>query len=353
MQYSNVNEYRTEEELTKLFLVSTVVFRAALFLDWFVSVAAPVSTTSVCREEATNLNIAAQGKTSDYHLKLIIIIKREKQRKSRHQPTLPTWPSWNLADPYQLTWNTFTRGDKTRSWLASVLSFRRSSFLLYLEWSWRRYLSKSSWVWLRAPRLQRGGSEGPSVFAVLLCSRVEAWVLLPDQKPQFWSDHGHGACRRPLLQTHGWCRIKPSHRCPTRWTFRFSRLVLGLPQGSFVASDIEQLKLAIEECKKLILELPEHSERQKDTVVKLIHLRLKLQELKVGIKESLQMFPSCLKTQLNTKVTATIKKMDVHVKHQLSHLNRNISCCLLAQLLLSCFSCDQWLSVRIDVELIT
>ncbi|XP_066541033.1 differentially expressed in FDCP 8 homolog isoform X3 [Hoplias malabaricus] len=52
------------------------------------------------------------------------------------------------------------------------------------------------------------------------------------------------------------------------------------PVGSFVASDIEQLKQAIEECKRLILELPEHSERQKDTVVKLIHLRLKLQELK-------------------------------------------------------------------------
>uniref|UniRef100_A0A8C7HCN4 Differentially expressed in FDCP 8 homolog n=1 Tax=Oncorhynchus kisutch TaxID=8019 RepID=A0A8C7HCN4_ONCKI len=51
------------------------------------------------------------------------------------------------------------------------------------------------------------------------------------------------------------------------------------PVGSFVASDIEQLKMAIEECKRLILELPEHSERQKDTVVKLIHLRLKLQEL--------------------------------------------------------------------------
>ena len=48
-----------------------------------------------------------------------------------------------------------------------------------------------------------------------------------------------------------------------------------------MASDIEQLKQAIEECKRLILELPEHSERQKDTVVKLIHLRLKLQELKV------------------------------------------------------------------------
>ncbi|KAA8595572.1 hypothetical protein FQN60_010863 [Etheostoma spectabile] len=38
------------------------------------------------------------------------------------------------------------------------------------------------------------------------------------------------------------------------------------PMGSLVASDIEQLKMAIEECKKLILELPEHSERQKDTV---------------------------------------------------------------------------------------
>ncbi|XP_056333838.1 differentially expressed in FDCP 8 homolog isoform X2 [Danio aesculapii] len=51
------------------------------------------------------------------------------------------------------------------------------------------------------------------------------------------------------------------------------------PVGLFVASDVEQLKLAIEECKRLILELPEHSEKQKDTVVKLIHLRLKLQEL--------------------------------------------------------------------------
>ncbi|KAI5098491.1 differentially expressed in FDCP 8-like, partial [Silurus meridionalis] len=52
------------------------------------------------------------------------------------------------------------------------------------------------------------------------------------------------------------------------------------PVGSFVASDIEQLEQTIEEYKKQILELPEHSERQKDTVAKLIHLRLKLQELK-------------------------------------------------------------------------
>lgn len=45
-----------------------------------------------------------------------------------------------------------------------------------------------------------------------------------------------------------------------------------------------QLRRAIEECKRVILALPEHSERQKDAVVRLIHLRLKLQELKVGLR---------------------------------------------------------------------
>ncbi|KAM7039955.1 differentially expressed in FDCP 8 homolog isoform 2-T3 [Molossus nigricans] len=53
-----------------------------------------------------------------------------------------------------------------------------------------------------------------------------------------------------------------------------------LLKGLFLASDIQQLQQAIEECKQMILELPEHSERQKDAVVRLIHLRLKLQELK-------------------------------------------------------------------------
>ncbi|XP_072374138.1 differentially expressed in FDCP 8 homolog isoform X2 [Scyliorhinus torazame] len=52
------------------------------------------------------------------------------------------------------------------------------------------------------------------------------------------------------------------------------------PVGSFVALDIENLKHAIDEVKQVILDLPEHSEKQKDAVVKLIHLRLKLQELK-------------------------------------------------------------------------
>jgi hypothetical protein len=53
-------------------------------------------------------------------------------------------------------------------------------------------------------------------------------------------------------------------------------------QGLFLASDVQQLRQAIEECKQVILELPEQSEKQKDAVVRLIHLRLKLQELKVG-----------------------------------------------------------------------
>lgn len=54
-------------------------------------------------------------------------------------------------------------------------------------------------------------------------------------------------------------------------------------QGLILASDVPQLRRAIEECKRVILALPEHSERQKDAVVRLIHLRLKLQELKVGL----------------------------------------------------------------------
>ncbi|XP_064016234.1 differentially expressed in FDCP 8 homolog isoform X1 [Pogoniulus pusillus] len=52
------------------------------------------------------------------------------------------------------------------------------------------------------------------------------------------------------------------------------------PVGLILAQDVGQLCQAIEECKRVILALPEHSERQKDAVVRLIHLRLKLQELK-------------------------------------------------------------------------
>uniref|UniRef100_A0A8V0Y465 Differentially expressed in FDCP 8 homolog n=1 Tax=Gallus gallus TaxID=9031 RepID=A0A8V0Y465_CHICK len=51
------------------------------------------------------------------------------------------------------------------------------------------------------------------------------------------------------------------------------------PVGLILAPDVQQLRRAIEECRRAILALPEHSERQKDAVVRLIHLRLKLQEL--------------------------------------------------------------------------
>lgn len=53
-------------------------------------------------------------------------------------------------------------------------------------------------------------------------------------------------------------------------------------QGLLLASDIQELHQVIKEWKQVILELPEHSEKQKVTVVRLIHLWLKFQELKVG-----------------------------------------------------------------------
>uniref|UniRef100_A0A5F8GYM7 Differentially expressed in FDCP 8 homolog n=1 Tax=Monodelphis domestica TaxID=13616 RepID=A0A5F8GYM7_MONDO len=80
--------------------------------------------------------------------------------------------------------------------------------------------------------------------------------------------------------------LEPPHQEPEfRCTERMMDLGLAedhfsRPVGLFLASDIEQLRQAIEECKQVILELPEHSEKQKDAVVRLIHLRLKLQELK-------------------------------------------------------------------------
>lgn len=40
--------------------------------------------------------------------------------------------------------------------------------------------------------------------------------------------------------------------------------------------------MAIEQCKEIILEAPEKSERRKNLVKKLVKLRLKLQELKVS-----------------------------------------------------------------------
>ncbi|XP_027629259.1 differentially expressed in FDCP 8 homolog isoform X2 [Tupaia chinensis] len=75
--------------------------------------------------------------------------------------------------------------------------------------------------------------------------------------------------------------VEPEFRCPERaMDLGLSEDHFSRPVGLFLASDVQQLQQAIEECKQAILELPEQSERQKDAVVRQIHLRLKLQELK-------------------------------------------------------------------------
>uniref|UniRef100_A0A8D2A1P7 Phorbol-ester/DAG-type domain-containing protein n=1 Tax=Sus scrofa TaxID=9823 RepID=A0A8D2A1P7_PIG len=74
---------------------------------------------------------------------------------------------------------------------------------------------------------------------------------------------------------------EPEFRCPERvMDLGLSEDHFARPVGLFLASDVQQLRQAIQECKEAILELPEHSEKQKDAVVRLVHLRLKLQELK-------------------------------------------------------------------------
>lgn len=73
----------------------------------------------------------------------------------------------------------------------------------------------------------------------------------------------------------------PEFQCPERvMDLGVSEDHFSRPVGLFLASDIQQLRQAIEECKQVILELPEQSDKQKEAVVRLIHLRLKLQELK-------------------------------------------------------------------------
>ena len=46
-------------------------------------------------------------------------------------------------------------------------------------------------------------------------------------------------------------------------------------------SNTEELEMAIETCKDMILDAPQHSDKQKNLVKKLVELRMKLQELKV------------------------------------------------------------------------
>ncbi len=75
--------------------------------------------------------------------------------------------------------------------------------------------------------------------------------------------------------------------------------VINLLQGSFGLSTLEELELAIENCKQLVLQAPSRSDRKKALTHKLIQLRLKLSEAKVGIPGK-----SC-------KTIAVIKKLTI------------------------------------------
>uniref|UniRef100_T1JKT5 Phorbol-ester/DAG-type domain-containing protein n=1 Tax=Strigamia maritima TaxID=126957 RepID=T1JKT5_STRMM len=59
------------------------------------------------------------------------------------------------------------------------------------------------------------------------------------------------------------------------------------PDGHFCMSTMEELEMAIENCKEMILESVEKSEKRKSLIKKLIQLRIKLQETKDGSEVSL------------------------------------------------------------------
>jgi len=67
-----------------------------------------------------------------------------------------------------------------------------------------------------------------------------------------------------------------------------------MPEGHFGLSTTEELEMAIENCKEMILDAPENTEKRKSLVKKLIQLRLKLQEIGEGPEE----IPSDLKVSL-------------------------------------------------------
>ncbi|XP_077864186.1 differentially expressed in FDCP 8 homolog, partial [Saccoglossus kowalevskii] len=57
------------------------------------------------------------------------------------------------------------------------------------------------------------------------------------------------------------------------------------PEGYFGFTRIEELELAIENCKDMVKEAPEHTDKRRELVKKLVQLRMKLQELKEGPEE--------------------------------------------------------------------
>ncbi|GFR70834.1 differentially expressed in FDCP 8-like protein [Elysia marginata] len=70
------------------------------------------------------------------------------------------------------------------------------------------------------------------------------------------------------------------------------------PQGHFGLSGAEELELAIENCKELIRDATPDSEKQKNLVLKLVQLRIKLQE----IKEGAEPLPENMKVILSHKM---------------------------------------------------
>ena len=61
------------------------------------------------------------------------------------------------------------------------------------------------------------------------------------------------------------------------------KAILNSYQGHFGLSTVEELEMAIRNCKVLIFEAAEHSERRKNLVNKLVQLRMRLQEAKVKL----------------------------------------------------------------------
>lgn len=57
------------------------------------------------------------------------------------------------------------------------------------------------------------------------------------------------------------------------------------PEGYFGFSTSEELEMAIENCKEIIMQTPENTEKKKQLIKKLVQLRLKLQETKEGLNK--------------------------------------------------------------------
>ncbi|XP_070536130.1 differentially expressed in FDCP 8-like isoform X2 [Ptychodera flava] len=79
------------------------------------------------------------------------------------------------------------------------------------------------------------------------------------------------------------------------------------PEGYFGFTKVEELQLAIENCKEMAKEAPENSEKRKELIKKLVQLRMKLQELKEGPEEEEPDTKVTLGHRFKKKTTKTAK----------------------------------------------